>query len=158
MLPCVTALRPRVVADLAGAGDRVEAPQLLACLRVERGDAAADLILATRNACVDATVVVQRRGRDRVAVLPARDPGRPHDLARLLVERDELAVELPDVQPPVAERDAATNPATAERRYALVEVRPVLPEDLARRDVDGERVVDARRDVDHPLVLERLPF
>src|SRR5207244_11224090 len=92
---CVTAVRPAVVADLGGAWDRVEAPQLLACLRVERGDAAADLILAARNACVEATVVVQRRGRDRVAVLPARNPGRPHDLATLLVERDQLGFELP---------------------------------------------------------------
>src|SRR5207302_10555454 len=36
VLPGAAGLRPGVVTDLAGAGDRVAAPQLLASLRVER--------------------------------------------------------------------------------------------------------------------------
>jgi hypothetical protein len=62
-------------------------------LRVERGHAAADAELASRDADDHEPVPVERRQRDRVAVLPARDLRRPDRLPGLLVERDERPVE-----------------------------------------------------------------
>jgi hypothetical protein len=78
------------------------------------------------------------------------------DLARFLVEGDEVAVELADVHLAFAERDAAREPAAADDADLRVEVCPVLPADLSGRDVDGEGVVLTRRHVDHPVVDERL--
>ena len=96
MHPEIVVLRPRVVAELAGPGDRVERPDELAALRVERLDAAADAVLGAGEARDDEPIVVERCARDREPVLPALGLHRPRDFAGLLVERDELAVELAD--------------------------------------------------------------
>ena len=155
-LPGVVRLRPRVVAGLTRAGDRVEAPLLLPRRRVVGGDAAARAELAAGDAGDDHAVDVERRCGDRVAVLPARHLRLPGDLTGLLIEGDERPVELPDVDLPLAERDPAALPAAADDRDRLVEVRLVLPENLAGVGADGEDVVLAGRHVDHALVLERL--
>src|SRR5207245_5154389 len=121
VFPRVARLRPGVVADLAGTGDGVEVPEHLAGLGVVGGYAAANAIVGARDAGVDAAVVVERRARDRVALLPQHDLRLPLDLAAPLVERDELAVELAEVDAAVAERDAAARPAAADGRDLRVE-------------------------------------
>ncbi len=156
VLPDLVVLRPRVVADLARARDRVERPDELAVLRAERFHAAAHAFLAAREARDDEPVVVERRRRDRVALLPAFRLDRPDDLAAALIERDELAVELAREHLAVAEPDAAARPAAADRLVRGVEVRAVFPEDLARRDAHREHVVRARRDVGDAAIDERL--
>ncbi len=112
--PRVVVLRPGVVPDLARPGDRVEHPHLVASLRVVGLDAPADRELAARDASDHHALVVEGRGRDRVALLPAADLGLPLHLAGHLVERHELPVELAEVDHPLAERDAAAEPAAAD--------------------------------------------
>src|SRR4051812_18673039 len=107
VLPGVAGRRPRVMADLAGTGNRVEAPVFLAGLGIEGGEPAADSELAARDAGVDASVVIEGCAGDRVSLLIAADLRRPIDVTRRLVECDELAVELADVDLAVAERNAS---------------------------------------------------
>ena len=95
-MPQIVVLRPRVVADFAGPGNRVERPDELAAPRVERLDAAADAVLGAGKARDDEPIEIERRARDREPVLPALGLHRPLDFAGLLIERDELAVELTD--------------------------------------------------------------
>src|SRR6185295_3295243 len=70
VLPRVVVLRPRLVTRLAGTRNRVEGPDQTAVLRVVRLDAAARAAITAGKADDDATVDVQRRCRDREAVLP----------------------------------------------------------------------------------------
>jgi hypothetical protein len=75
-----------------------------------------------------------------------------------LVERDELAVELPDINLAVAETQAAARPAAADDADRVVEAGAIRPQDVARVDVDREHVVRARDDVERAVVHERLRF
>src|SRR5690606_10702821 len=125
--PDLVVLGPRVVADLAGARNRIEGPDELAASRVVRLHAAADAALAAGKAGEHEPIVVERRARDRVALLPALGLHRPRDVAGRLVERDELAVELADVDLAVPETDAAARPAAADGVVRRVQVRAVIP-------------------------------
>ena len=156
VLPRVVVARPSVVAEFAGARDRIERPHELAVARVVRLHAAAARAVAAREARDHEPVVVERRGRDAEAVRVRLRLDRPHDLARRVIERDELAVELAGEHLALAERDAAAHPAAADDRDVRVEVRLVRPEDLARVGVEREHVVRARRDVDDAVVDDRL--
>src|SRR6185503_958310 len=85
--------RPRVVARLAGARDRVERPDELAVVGVVGFHSAARSTVGAREARDYEPVVVNRRRRDREIFLRSLgldDPGRR---ARGTVERNELAVE-----------------------------------------------------------------
>ena len=115
-----------------GPGQRVPAPQDLAGLGVERGQAAAHAELAAGDAAVDDAVVVERGAGDAVAVLPLLDRRLPHHLAGLHVEGDDIGVELAEEHHALAHGEAAIDPAAAHGRDLLVDARPVLPEDLAR--------------------------
>ena len=66
--------RPRVVAGLAGPGNRVDAPHFLAGRRVERRDDPADAEVAARGADDDLVLHDDRRHRDRVALRRAPRP------------------------------------------------------------------------------------
>src|SRR6185503_20259068 len=74
---------PRVVAGLAGARDRVEAPNFLARLRVERRDVAADSHVAAARAYDDFVLEDVGRHRDRVVLLRVGDDAIPLELAAL---------------------------------------------------------------------------
>jgi hypothetical protein len=89
-------------------------------------------------------------------VLEARDPRRPRDPARFLVERDELAVELADVDLPVAKSYTAARPSAANGRDLLIQIRAISPLAHAGLRIDGVHVVRAGDDVDDVLVDERL--
>ncbi len=156
--PHLVVRRPRVVAWLTGTRDRVERPDELAVPRVVRLHASAHAELGAGEARDHEAVVVQRRRRDRESVLPALGLHAPDDLACLLIEGDELAVELAREHLAVADRDAAIGPAAASRRDRGVEVRLVRPEKLAAVDVDREHVVRARRNVERAAEEDRLRF
>ena len=83
---------PRVVPEFAGAGNRVEPPQLLAGLRVEGGELAAHAAFAARQPGEDAAVGVDRRAGRAAAI--DRDLDVPDRLAGLLIERDQPAARL----------------------------------------------------------------
>ncbi len=156
VLPRVVRLRPAVVARLAGPRYRVERPDQPAVLRVERLHAAARAAVAAREADDHLAVVVDRRGRDREVLLPALGRDVPERLAGRAIERDEPRVEPADEHLVAAHRDAAARPAATDRREAGVEVRGVLPEDLAAVDRHGEHVVGARAHVGDAVVDDRL--
>ena len=80
--PQIVVLRPRVVTEFAGPGNRVERPDELAALGVERFDAAADAVLRAGEARDDEPIEVERRARDREPVLPALGLHRPFDACR----------------------------------------------------------------------------
>jgi hypothetical protein len=103
--------RPCLATRLARGGGRVPAPHRAAVGRVERLEERPRPVLRAHDADVDLAVDVDRRGGDRLAELPVDELPRPDLLPRLLIERDHLAVELPDVDATVADRDAAVVPA-----------------------------------------------
>ena len=82
VFPRVVVARPRVVAGLARARDRIERPDELARARVVGLHAAAARAVAAREARDDEAVVVERRGRDAEAVLVRLRLDGPDDLAR----------------------------------------------------------------------------
>src|SRR5690606_16069751 len=143
--------------ELAGTGDRVEGPDEAAVVRVERLHAAADAVLGTREAGDHEAVVVERRARDAEAFLPAFGLHGPEHVAARLRGADERAVELPAEALAVAEADSEARPAAADHGAEVrIEVRPVIPKDLAGLDVYREDVVRARHDVERALVDDRL--
>src|SRR5262249_17984612 len=85
--------RPRVAADVARRGNRVEAPDFVAILRVERGDSSANAVLSARNAGEDQPVVVAIRAGQAVTVFVVLELRSPGQLAGLLVERDKAPIE-----------------------------------------------------------------
>src|SRR5262249_53700218 len=139
-LPVVVVLRPGLAARLARRRDRVKRPDQLAVLRTERLDAAANAAVSAAEADDDHAVVVERGADDRVPLRRIPRLDRPQHLARLLVEREQLRIELADENPALAEADAARDPAAAHFHVLGVEMRLVLPQDVAGVDIDGEHV------------------
>ena len=142
---------PRVAAGLAGRGDRVGFPDLLAGVRVERDDEAANAALAARDADHDAAARGQRRNRHVVAVVVVLDGLVPDDLARLGVERHDARVGRRRVDLVAVQRDAAI------RRVAHADVgrhlMPIAPEQVAGLGVDREHLVEGRGD-EHDAVVD----
>ncbi len=86
--------RPGLVARLAGSGNRVEAPDFLAGLRIERRDVAADRAVAAAGADDHLVLHDRRVVRDRVAAPSASATcDVPDLLAALRVDRDQVRVE-----------------------------------------------------------------
>ena len=154
--PRLVVLWPRVVTDLPRARNRVERPDQAAVFRVVRLDAPARAVFAAGKADDHHPVVIEGRGGNRVAVLPALRLDGPRGFARSLVERDQPAVQLPDVHLAVAERDAATRPSAADRGDGVGQRRLVAPDDAARLHAEREHIVGAGDDVDHAVVNDRL--
>ncbi len=59
---------------------------------------------------IDQPVVIERRAGDGVTELPILRLNRPHDLAGLLIERDQFPVELAEKHLAVTEPESATDP------------------------------------------------
>ena len=142
---------PGVVAGLAGRGDRVGFPDLLAGVRVERDDEAANAALAARDADHDAAARGERRNRHVVAVVVVLDGLVPDDGARFRVERDDARVGRRRVDLVAVQRDAAI------RRVAHADVgrhlMPIAPEQVAGLGVDRDDLVERRRD-EHDAVVD----
>ena len=151
-------VRPGVAARFVRGRRRAESPFFFAGFGVEGGQASADAVLAAGAADVDLAVVVERGRGDREALAGFDDVGAPDDFAGFLVERDLGAVQLRDVDHAVADRDAAVVPTAADDFAERVggKVGFVGPEAMAAFGVDREDVVGTVRDVDRPVVDERL--
>ena len=156
VLPDLVVLRPGLVAGLAAARDRVERPHELAVVGVERLHAAAHADLGAREARDHEAVVVQRRVRDREAVLPALGLHGPRDRACFGIEGYELSVEPPEKDATGAVGDAAARPAAADDVDSGIKVGAVRPEDRARRDIEREEIAGAGRHVNDAVDDERL--
>ena len=144
------------MARLAGSRNRIEGPDQLAVLRVEGLHAAARAAVPAREARDHHAVVVERRAGDREVLLPALGRDVPNRLARRAIERDEPRVEPTDEDLVAAHRDAAARPAAADRRELGIEVRRVLPEDLAAVDRHRKHVVGAGDHIGDAVVDDRL--
>src|SRR5439155_13776560 len=123
--------RPGVAPELAGPRQREPAPQHLAALGVESGEAAAHAELSSGDAAIDDAVVVERRAGDGVAVLPLLDGNFPRHLARLHVQGNDVGIELAEEELALAHGQPTVDPSAANGRDLLIDAGPVLPEDLA---------------------------
>ena len=151
----VGAGRPGLAAFLARTRQRKPAPHDLAGLGIERGQPAADAKLAARDPAVDHAVIVERRAGDAVAVLPLFDRRLPGDLAGLHVQRDDVGVELAEVDLSFSHRKTAIDPAAADRRDGLIDAGPVFPDHLAGLGVEREHVIVAGDDIHDAVLHER---
>src|SRR5262249_39817541 len=130
-------------------------PLLFAGSGIERRQESARRAVAARDAGVDHAVVIKRRCRDRVAVLPAADLRLPELLAGLGIERHHVAVEIAEEYFAVADRDAAIVPTAADCVDALIDVGAMLPNERAGLGIEREHVVVAGRDVHDAVTDDR---
>src|SRR5215469_4425874 len=150
--------RPGVAPGLARRRKRVGPPQDLAGLGVEGGQAAANAELATGDSGVDDPVVIERRIRNPITIVPVLDWRPPHLLAGFDVERDHIGVKLAEEQHPLAHRQPAVEPAAAHGRDGLADAGPVLPDDPAGLGIEREHVVVAGYYVHDAVFDERRRF
>src|SRR5947208_3327266 len=118
------------MAQFARAGNRVEPPQLLAGLRIERGELAADSALSARESREHPTVGIDR-GPGRAPAI-AGDFDVPDGLARSLIERDEAPAGLPAEHLALGDRHATV--------LLLAVLRLVFPHEGTGRGVEGDHV------------------
>src|SRR5688572_14884446 len=147
VLPRIVVLRPRVVARLAGTGNRVEGPDQTTVFRIVGLEPAARAAIAAGKADENHSIHVEWRRCDRKILLPAFGLDRPRNFACRSIERDELAVEPADEHLLLADRHALVVPAAADRGDVGIELRFVLPEDLAAVERQREHVVGAGADI-----------
>src|SRR5690606_8723214 len=140
-LPDVGILRPGVVAELAGAGDGVEAPQLLAGFRVEGAYPAARAEVAAGVAGDDHALEVQRCRRQTVAEARFAGLRFPQDFAGALVERHQHGVEATNEDLAFTQAHTTAHPAAADEGVGVIQAAAVLPEDVTALDTDREHVV-----------------
>src|SRR5438093_2711293 len=158
MLPRVIVIGPGLMTDLARSRDRKEGPDQAAIFGVIRFDAAPYAILSTRETNDHHSVVIERGGRNCVALLPTLGLNGPRRCARFFIQRHEPAVQLSDKNLSLPETHATACPAATDRRDFLVEPGLVFPESLARFHADRENVIGTSDDVHHSIVNNRLRF
>src|SRR6266581_5057351 len=148
-------LRPYSLVALVG--NRVERPQELAGLGVERLEKAADAVFAAVGADQHLALHHGRRHGLGVALFRIGDLDLPGVLAALRVERHELGVERAHVEHALVCGHAAVVGAAAERRD-----RPhlvlVVPEFASGRRVDRVDVVERSGEEHHPVHHQRRGF
>ena len=141
---------PGLVTRLARSRNRVEAPDLLAGLGVERRDEPADALIAARGADDDLAVDGQRRQREGVGQRHVRHAGVPELHARRRVDRHHVRVERCHEHLVAEHRHAAVvRPAAGEvvgRRRVAVD-----PEHASGPGVEGDDVVGPLRQVHHAV-------
>ena len=136
--------RPHAFAALIG--NRIERPEQLPALGVERLHESADSVFAAVRA--DEDLPVDRGGGHRLAVplLGVRDLRLPEHLAGLVVERDQLGVEGPEEELVAQHRHAAVVGPAAIGGYRSHRVL-VVPELLPGGGVDRVDVIVGSGDV-----------
>ena len=142
------------MAGLAGTGDGVEPPLLLAGLRIVGGDEAADAVLAAGHADDHLVLDDERRQRQRVAGAGVGDAGLPDGPAADRVDRDELGVDGAHEQRVAQNRHAAVDAPAAGARLGRRGVL-VAPEDAAELRVEGQHGVGRLGDVHDAVHHER---
>src|SRR5207237_9864501 len=131
--------------------DRIPTPCLGTVAGAVGGHVPASLVLGAGHSDVHQAAVVEGRHRLAEALLGVADLGLPELGAAPLVQRDQLAVNLADVDLAVAHRGAAVYEAAADRRLVRVDVGVVLPEHGAVLGVERPHVVSAGRHVHGPF-------
>ena len=157
MLVGVGALRPGVAARFARRRRRVEAPFFLAGLGVQRGQAAADPVLAAGAADVDLAVVVERA---LVIEKPERGLTTEVDQTTLPVSWSSatwapFSWETKTMPSPRA-TPRLSNRSRRLRRAGRAAGAVRSPEGPAGGGVEGEDVVGTVGDVERAFVLQRL--
>src|SRR5262245_58894121 len=142
MLPALLAVLPGLVAGLAGARNRIGAPQPLPGVEVGALDEAADAVLAAGGA--DDRDVAHNEGsmRERLADRRIGDLALPDLLSGRLVDREQPAIERNGNDLVLPERHAAIVDAAAGdvRRPGAIGLRIELPAQrglLAAGDIVG---------------------
>src|SRR5215472_4190540 len=104
---------PGLRAGFAESGQRVPTPKNRPGLGIERRQPATHAELAAGYPAVNNAVVIKRRARDAVAIVPVLERHLPHLLACLDVERDDIGIELAQKQHSLAHRQTTIVPAAA---------------------------------------------
>src|SRR5882724_2334592 len=99
--------RPGPVACLAGTGNRVGLPHLLARFGIERRNVTANTVFAAGHPDYDLALGHQWRHSDVVCLLVVSNCFVPDDLAGFRVQRDEVAIKRAEVHLVVVEADTA---------------------------------------------------
>src|SRR5207237_5011086 len=129
--------------DLARSSYGVEAPHFVTVFGVQRGDSAANAVFGAGDAHIDQAVIETVGAGQAVAVFVVFELGAPQQLARLLVEGDEAAVEQARIDPAVADGDTAVVPTAADQVIDLGDIRIPFPDLATRLGIEGENVVVA---------------
>src|SRR5262249_26492213 len=113
-------------------------------------------VLRSRHAGEDQSVEVAARAGNAEAVVVILELHAPVDLAGLLIESDEAAVELAAEDHALTGRHATVVPAATDQVVDLRDIREILPQLAPGLRVEGEDVVVAGRDVHDPVDDERV--
>ena len=153
MHPGVRLALPRVVTGLARSGNRVEAPELLARLRLVRGNESANAEFTAAHTDDDLVFHHQRRMHDRIPGLAAFHLHLPPLAAGGGIDRDEIRVDGPheqrvakDGQPAIVIAAAVDSPRGR---------MPVDPEHSSRRGIERDHVVRGRDGIHHAVDDQR---
>ena len=143
---------PRVVAELAGPGNRRKTPEPRAGRRIVRVDEAADPELAAGDAGDDLVLERQRRAGDAESLHRIRHLDFPEQRAGAGVQRQERRVQRADEQAVAEDRHAAVERVDLVRVADLL--RALIAPDLApgrgvQRDDDARRPARIHDAVDH---------
>src|SRR5206468_1423680 len=133
----------RLVTCLSRTWNRVEGPDQAPVFRVVGLDAAACTVFTAGESDDHHAVVIKRSRGDRVAVLPVFRLDRPRRFARLLIERHQPAIQLPDIHFAVAQRDAAARPSAADTASGAGSPAPAGPSRPAWLDAARDAVARA---------------
>lgn len=121
---------------------------------VERRRVRADAALAGGAALLGVHGLAQQRRVLRRLLVGGGERDVPRDLARRLVERDQVRVDGRDIDLAVAEPEPAVGRPAAQL-LALQHVIREVPELLARRRIEGRDARERLRHVHHAVVDER---
>ena len=143
-LPGIVVLRPGVVAELAGTRDDEEGPLDRAGRGVEGQHPPLSADVAVGEADEHLAARVHRRGRHRLAPRPhlAPDPGRPDELAGILVECDDLRAARAEEDEAVTEHHPLPRGHPPRLGVRLPAPDRVAGPRIEREDVGAARQVD----------------
>ena len=148
---------PGVVIGVAGMGDGVDPPQLLAGLGVMAGDeAAAGLGIAATGHALD-HLAVDDEGAAGVApaLVPVGSGVVPHHLSGLGIERDDMGVRGGGDEIALIDRHVAAGKVLRAGDQPGREITLVFPDQVAGRRIERLDLVAEIEDVEHAVMDDR---
>ncbi len=134
------AVAPRLGTRLAGGGDGIELPTLLAGFCIEGCDESANAVFAAAHADDDFVLDGQRSHGEGVAGLAIRDIRFPEGMTALGIDGHQVRVERAHVKRVAQNRDAPIIRAAADGDFGIVAV-VVDPEDAAGNGIERDHVI-----------------